>query len=83
MARIFTEEYSSGYFHCRSDEQCDRNIGKWEECVQKNIGTNYTLNLEKSIEKYPFATAIGGMIKNAEGKINGKITYARITIRCI
>ncbi|WP_269409978.1 hypothetical protein [Treponema phagedenis] len=29
------------------------------------------------------ATAIQGMIKNAEGKINGKITYARITIRKI
>ena len=28
----------------------------------------------------PCATAIPGMIKNAEGKINGKITYARITI---
>ncbi len=30
---------------------------------------------------YPSLTAIPGMIKNAEGKINGKITYARITIR--
>ena len=29
----------------------------------------------------PCATSIPGMIKNAEGKINGKITYARITIR--
>ena len=28
-------------------------------------------------------TAIPGMIKNAEGKIAGKITYARITIRKI
>jgi hypothetical protein len=28
-----------------------------------------------------FATSILGMIKNAEGKINGKITYARIIIR--
>lgn len=27
------------------------------------------------------ATSIPGMIKNAEGKINGKNTYARITIR--
>ena len=30
---------------------------------------------------YPCTTAIAGMIKNEEGKINGKITYARITIR--
>ena len=29
----------------------------------------------------PFATSIPGMIKNAEGKINGKITYARILIK--
>lgn len=29
----------------------------------------------------PCTTSIPGMIKNAEGKINGKITYARITIR--
>ena len=31
--------------------------------------------------EYLFVTGIPGMIKNAEGKINGKITYARITIR--
>ena len=30
---------------------------------------------------YPCTTSIAGMIKNAEGKINGKPTYARITIR--
>lgn len=28
-----------------------------------------------------YATAIPGLIKNAEGKINGKITYVRLTIR--
>ena len=28
-----------------------------------------------------YTTAIKGMIKNAEGKIDGKPTYARITIR--
>jgi hypothetical protein len=30
---------------------------------------------------YPCTTSIAGMIKNAEGKINGKPTYARIIIR--
>lgn len=30
---------------------------------------------------YPYSTSIPGMIKNAEGKINGRITYARITIK--
>lgn len=33
-------------------------------------------------DSYP-ATSVPGMIKNAEGKIGGKITYARITIRRI
>ena len=32
---------------------------------------------------YPCSTSIPGMIKNAEGKINGRITYARITIKRI
>lgn len=30
---------------------------------------------------YPCTTAIAGMIKSNEGKISGRITYARITIR--
>ena len=34
-----------------------------------------------SMHGYSFATSIPGMIKNTEGKISGKITYARITIR--
>lgn len=29
----------------------------------------------------PCSTSIAGMIKNAEGKVNGKITYARVTIK--
>ncbi len=36
---------------------------------------------KKSISESSFITSIPGLIKNAEGKINGKITYARITIR--
>lgn len=34
-----------------------------------------------TVLSYPCSTSIAGMIKNAEGKINGKITYARITVR--
>ena len=34
-----------------------------------------------TILSYPCTTAIPGMIKNAEGKLNGNPTYARITIR--
>ena len=41
------------------------------------------LTERESMQDFLFATAIPGMIKNAEGKINGKITYARITIRKI
>jgi hypothetical protein len=33
------------------------------------------------MQEYSFGTSMPGMIKNAEGKIGGKITYARITIR--
>ncbi|MBP2016617.1 hypothetical protein [Anaerococcus degeneri] len=33
------------------------------------------------MQEYLSATSIPGMIKNAEGKIGGKITYARVTIR--
>mgnify|MGYP000907124197 CR=1 FL=1 len=33
------------------------------------------------MQEYSYATSIPGLIKNAEGKINGKITYARVTIR--
>ena len=41
----------------------------------------FTRERENStILSYPSSTAIAGMIKNKEGKINGKITYARILI---
>jgi hypothetical protein len=34
-----------------------------------------------STQEYSFATSIPGMIKNNEGIIGNRITYARITIR--
>lgn len=34
-----------------------------------------------TVLSYPCATSIPGVIKNAEGKIGGRITYARITVR--
>lgn len=33
-----------------------------------------------TVLSHPCTTSIPGMIKNAEGKINGRLTYARITI---
>ena len=42
----------------------------------------FTRERENStVLSYPCTTSIAGMIKNAKGKINGKPTYARITIR--
>ena len=42
----------------------------------------FTRERESStVLSYPCTTSIAGMIKSAEGKINGKPTYARITIR--
>ena len=44
----------------------------------------FTRERENStVLSYPCTTSIPGMIKNAEGKINGKPTYARITIKRI
>ena len=63
-----TSEYSSVDANSRTDEQSKRYCGTREKQVCKNTDS---------------ATSIPGMIKNAEGKINGKITYARITIRKI
>lgn len=40
------------------------------------------ISMEKrSLQEYSYATSIPGLIKNSEGKINGKITYVRVTIR--
>ena len=44
----------------------DTSCAEWKEAIQA--------------DNYSFATSVPGMIKNAEGKINGKPTYARITI---
>ena len=42
----------------------------------------FTRERESStVLSYPCSTSIPGMIKNAEGRINGKITYARVTVR--
>lgn len=42
----------------------------------------FTRERESStVLSYPCTTSIAGIIKNAEGKINGKPTYPRITIR--
>lgn len=59
-------EYSSDDVNRWLDEQSKRHESEWQEQVCTYSNTT---------------TAIAGMIKNAEGKINGKITYARITIR--
>ena len=64
--RSLISEYSFGDVDSRTDEQS--RIYDRERVRQLFANTRS-------------ATAIPGLIKNAEGKINGKITYARITIR--
>lgn len=61
-----TSAYSSDADH-RIVRRRDSSSSKWQETISENY--------------YPYSTAIPGLIKNAEGKINGKITYARLTIR--
>lgn len=61
-----TSEYSSVNVNSWIDEQSKRYGSQWQEQVCKN---SYS------------TTSIPGMIKNKEGMINGKITYARILIR--
>lgn len=43
--------------------------------------SSMNVNCTDALQFGEFATAIPGMIKNAEGKIDGKITYVRLTIR--
>lgn len=57
------------------------NLYQTYESRDTAIITEQELTTKKSISEFSFATAIPGLIKNAEGKIGGKITYARITIR--
>ena len=61
-----TSEYSSVDVDKWINEQSQRYGSEWQEQVCK--------------DSYP-ATSIPGMIKNKEGLIKGKITYARIIIR--
>ena len=49
--------------------------------IQQPTGREHTLMDKRNMQEYSYATSIPGLIKNAEGKINGKITYARVTIR--
>ena len=44
-------------------------------------GSAHRLTANRNVQGYSFTTSIPGLIKNAEGKINGKITYVRLTIR--
>ena len=61
-----TSAYSSDADH-RIVRRRDSSGSKWQETISENYN--------------PYSTAIPGLIKNAEGKINGKITYVRLTIR--
>lgn len=64
--RSLISEYSSVDADRRTDEQSERYNRERQEQIRAN---SYS------------TTAIPGMIKNKEGVINGKITYARVLIR--
>lgn len=64
--RCHTSEFLSVNADSRSNEQSEGYQSEWYKQICQN--------------SYP-STSIPGIIKNAEGKINGRITYARITIR--
>ena len=51
--------------------------------IQQQMEIGLTSKERENMRESLSATSIPGLIKNAEGKINGKITYARITIRRI
>ena len=80
----FLSQYNPEQFEivafCKGDDGKDL-VYSFTECPD-------SVNVEREsngqcdcTSEYSFVTGIPGMIKNAEGKINGKITYARITIR--
>ena len=51
--------------------------------IRQQMEIEHMSMVRENMQEYLFATSIPGMIKNTEGKIKGKITYARITIRKI
>lgn len=75
-----------GFIHCsRNGEDIKFEIVAFRK---GNDGQDLVFTKERERESStllsnPYSTNIGGMIKNAEGKVNGKITYARITIQKI
>ena len=74
----------------RADRQTDRQTDSYAllpdsrstDSDTRRPMVNGPMSMENgNTQEYLSATSIPGMIKNAEGKIGGKITYARITIR--
>lgn len=59
-------EHLPGNVNSRTDEQSQRHKSQWKKQIRTNSDS---------------ATSIPGIIKNAEGRIGDRITYARITIR--
>ena len=51
--------------------------------IQQQMGPEHILTDRKNMHEFLSSTSVAGMIKNTEGKIGKKITYARITIRRI
>ena len=73
-----------GFIHCsRNEEDIKFEIVTFRK---GNDGQDLVFTRERerkssTLLSHPSSTNIPGMIKNAEGKVNGKITYARMLLQ--
>ena len=71
-----------GFIHCtRNDENLLYEVVSFRK---GNDGKDLVFTRERessTLHSYPSSTNIPVIIKNAEGKVNGKITYARVLLQ--
>ena len=81
---IIDKVADDGFIHCsRNEKEIKFEIVAFRK---GNDGKDLVFTKERessALLSNPYSTSIGGMIKNAEGKVSGKITYARVTIQKI
>lgn len=79
---IIDKVADDGFIHCsRNDENLLYEIVAFRK-GEDGQDLVFTRERESStLLSYPSSTNIPGMIKNAEGKVNGQITYARVLLQ--
>lgn len=79
---IIDKVADDGFIHCsRNEKEVKFEIVAFRK---GNDGKDLVFTKERessTLLSYPSSTSIPGMIKNAEGKVNGKITYARMLLQ--